>query len=64
MFIVSWLKFIPSLILHSMANILHGAADMAYNWAKIGLPIIQRAQCNQHGEADTAWGRHLDSFQF
>ena len=58
------MKFISSWILRGVANILHGAADMAYNWAKIGLPIIQRAQCNQHGEADTAWGRHLDSFQF
>ena len=64
MFILSWMKFILSWILRGVANILCGAADMAYNWAKIGLPIIQRAQCNQHGEADTAWGRHLDSFQF
>ena len=58
------MKFISSWILRGVANILRGAADMAYNWAKIGLPIIQRAQWNQHGEADTAWGRHLDSFQF
>ena len=35
--------------------------------AKIGLPIIHGcygAECNQHGVADTAWGRNLDSFQF
>ena len=50
-----------------MANIPHSAADMACNGAKICLPIIHcqhGAQCNQHGVADTAWGRHLDSFQF
>ena len=58
------MKFISSWILRGVANILRGAADMAYNWAKIGLPIIHGAQCNQHGEADTAWGRHLDNFQF
>ena len=61
------MKFISSWILRGVANILRGAADMAYNGAKIGLPIIHGcfgAQCNQYGEADTAWGRHLDSFQF
>ena len=50
-----------------MANIPHSAADMACNGAKVGLPIIYGcygAQCNQHGEADTAWGRHHDRFQF
>ena len=50
-----------------MANIPHSAADMACNGAKICLPIIHGqhgAQCNEHGVADTARVRNLDSFHF
>ena len=58
MFILSWMKFISSWILRGVANILRGAADMAYNGKKNGLPIIHGcygAQRNQHDEADTTW---------
>ena len=54
--ILSWIKFILSLILRGAANISSDAADMASNGAKIGL---HGAQCNRHGEADTPWGRQF-----
>ena len=59
MLILSWIEFILPLISRSAANILSGAADMASKATKICQHGQHGAQCNQHGEADTPWGRQF-----
>ena len=54
--ILSWIEFILPLILRGAANISSGAVDMASKAAKI---CQHGTQCNQHGEADTPWGRQF-----